>query len=148
MIKRICIVSILFLCFGCHSYETRTYEVTVHNATSSPIVVWLTKSGEPFEQGWLSPEEIGRESPKMVERSATFSWTTIDPGKTQGTGKVRGRFEATTSAILRIYRNASKFSDLLAISRPGGDRIDLELRPGSNNFTIESNGGLHAREAR
>ena len=148
MSKRLWIAAIALLCCGCHSYETRTYDVVVRNATESPIVVWLTKNGEPYEQGWLSPEDIGIESPNMVEKSKTFSWTTIDPAQTQGTGKVTGQFEPSTAAILRVYRNASKFSDLLAISRPGANRTDVELHPGYNSFVVESDGALHVRESR
>jgi hypothetical protein len=135
---------LMALCIGgCNSYQTRTYDVTVKNATNRPIVVWLTKNGEPYEQGWLSPEEIAIESPKINE--VRYSWTTIDPGQRMGVGPVKGRFLPDTAAQLRVYSGAEKFSDLLAIDRGSPDRLDLNLNPGANSFTITAPAGaLHA----
>ena len=50
---------------GCHSYETRAYDVMVRNDSPVPIVVWLTKDGPPYEQAWLSPEDIAIETPQQ-----------------------------------------------------------------------------------
>src|SRR5438552_12672165 len=52
---------------GCHNYESRTYDVTVHNRTAEPITIWLTKDGPPYEAGWLSPEDLAIESPRQNE---------------------------------------------------------------------------------
>ena len=53
-----------------------------------------------------------------------------------GTGAVKGQFLPSTAAQLRVYSGAEKFSDLLAISRGSPNRLDLDLKPGSNSFTM------------
>ena len=124
---------------GCHSYETRAYDVMVRNDSPVPIVVWLTKDGPPYEQAWLSPEDIAIETPQQRDRS--MHWTTIDPGREQGTHTIKGQFEPNTEAVLRVYMNAVQFSDLVAIGPKSPSRVDLTLPRGHSSWVVDVTGG-------
>jgi len=124
---------------GCHSYQTRSYDVMVRNDSPVPIVVWLTKDGPPYEQAWLAPEDIAIESPHQADRS--MHWTTIDPGREQGTPTIKGQFEPNTEAMLRVYMNAAQFSDLLAIGPKSPSRVDIVLPRGHSAWVVDLTGG-------
>src|SRR5436190_1363972 len=102
----------LALLAGCQSYEKRTYDVSVKNAGAEPITVWLTKDGEPYEFGWLSPEDVVIQSPKEPKKE--ISGVVIPPGKTAETGQRLGRFNKETHAILRIYDGQLGIDKILA----------------------------------
>jgi hypothetical protein len=129
--------NIALLSAGCHSWETRSYEVSVRNAGPEPITVWLTKDGAPFEPGWYSPEDMIIESPKVPKKP--LSGVVIAPGKTGDTGKRSGRFAKETHAILRVYEGQLGINELLA-THPGPARVDLELKPGASAFIVKSAG--------
>ena len=120
--------------FGCASYQTRTYDVTVKNDSSDPVTVWLTKSGPPYESGWMAPEDIAVESPKAPTK--VISGLVIPPGKTGFTGPRKGQFEPSTSAILRVYGGQLNFDQLLASGRDDKNRIDWKLHPGTNDLVV------------
>lgn len=120
---------------GCHSYETRTYDVTVHNRTAEPVMIWLTKDGPPYEAGWLSPEDFAIESPRQRE-DREIGGVILEPGKT-ATAQRAGRFEPATRAVLRVYAGATKFNELLSISRDNPARVDMPLRAGKSEYSVE-----------
>src|SRR5439155_18460914 len=107
------------------------------NDGPDPITVWLTKDGEAFEEGWLSPEDMIIESPKSPNKP--LSGVVIAPGKTADTGKRKGRFAKETQAILRVYDGQLGINELLA-THPGPTRVDQPLQPGANAFVVKSQG--------
>jgi hypothetical protein len=140
LIKWMALLSALLLTLGCQSYETRTYDVTVHNQTSEPITIWLTKDGPPFEGPWLSPEDLAIESPHRDE-SREIGGAVVDAGKTATTMR-KGRFEPRTHAMLRVYDGARKFEELLATSSESAGRKDVTLPPGKSEYIVEPGPGV------
>ncbi|MGH7213785.1 MAG: hypothetical protein ACREIT_03360 [Tepidisphaeraceae bacterium] len=118
--------------------QARTYDVTVHNQTRGSILAWLTKDGPVFEKGWLAPEDIAWSTPRKVD---TISGVVVEAGKTADTGPVSGKFDSGTTAVLRIYRNATTMDEILAVGRQSADRLDLPLSEGKNEITITDQGG-------
>jgi len=119
---------------GCRSYEKRTYDVTVQNASSEPATLWLTKDGEPFENGWMSPEDLAVESPK--NKDYIVSGVVAPAGKTAFTGPREGHFEKDTTAILRVYDGQLMFSQILAVGHDSPLRIDQPLPQGASHWKI------------
>jgi hypothetical protein len=132
---------------GCHSYEVRTYDITVHNATRAPVTIWLTKDGPPYEDGWWSPEDLAMLSPKQ-NAAHEVGGVIVEPGKTADAINRKGRFEPQTNAILRVYRTGGGFNDLLAISHDSPSRTDVKLRPGRNDLEIDDTGVHRAGASR
>jgi hypothetical protein len=121
---------------GCHSYQVRSYDLSVRNASREPVTIWLTKDGPPYEDGWWSPEDLATLSPKE-NPSREVGGVIIEPGKTATAINRRGRFEPQTSAVLRVYRTANGFNDLLSISHGSPSRDDVKLRPGRNELEVD-----------
>lgn len=122
---------------GCSPYQSRTYEISVRNDSSKPLVVWLTKNGPAYERGWKAPEDLAIESLGADEPVAGLR---IPVGKTGFTGKVKGQFHPRADAILRIYIGEHSFNELLAISRDSPMRTEVTLAPGANNLVITDGG--------
>jgi hypothetical protein len=125
------ILSVVSCGVGCA--ETRTYEVAVRNDTHQPVTIWLYKEGGPYEDGWKAPEDLAIESPSANE---PIGGRIIGPGAIATAGPISGKFDSDASAVLRVYRGAHTFNELLAISRYSGDRINAHLLPGDNEFLI------------
>ena len=130
------VVASIFM-IGCHSYESRSYDVRVHNASVESVTLWLTKDGDPFENGWLSPEEMAVTSKK--NKDYIVSGVIVTPKKTASTGIRTGSFDVDTQAILRIYDGALKFNEVLAVGQDSPLRIDLALPPGTSNWRVTRN---------
>ena len=125
----------MLVMLGCQaSYETRTYDVSVHNLSDGPVTIWLTKDGPPYEPGWLAPEDLAIESPKQ---NAKLSGVIVPAEKTADTGTVTGRFEPQTHAVLRIYAGKRSFDELLASTHGDPTRVDQPLHPGKNDLVVE-----------
>jgi hypothetical protein len=119
---------------GCKSsYETRRYDVTVHNQSNGPITIWLTKDGPPYEPGWLAPEDLAVQSPKQDSK---LSGVRVPAGKTAGTDVVHGQFEPQTHAVLRVYAGQRNFDELLASSSGDKTRVDYPLHPGKSSLIV------------
>jgi hypothetical protein len=134
----LCLASLL--CFtGCANYETRSYEITVKNESSKPIVLWLTKNGPAYEDGWLSPEDLALKTKTTDE---PYGFQTVPPGKTAFTDKSKatGHFASGVSAIMRIYVGQLTLNQILAISHGQPDRLEIPLTPGSNSFVVKDLG--------
>jgi hypothetical protein len=126
---------LLLLCpIGCASYETRTYDVTVKNDSSGPITIWLTKSGPPFEDGWLAPEDIAIQSPRQPVK--VIGGVVVPQGKQADTGLRTGKFEPQAQAVLRVYTGQRTFDQLLASSEEDKSRVDMRLHPGRSELTV------------
>lgn len=117
--------------------ETRSFDVTVKNASSKPVTIWLCKDGPAWENGWKSPEDLAIEKPTADER---INGMIVMPGESMGTGNMKGKFAAETNAILRVYVGQRKLSELLAMSRGNPDRVDAVLGRGVNSLVIVDNG--------
>lgn len=128
------LMTVLLLATGCRMAKTRTYDVSVYNGSRVSITIWLTKDGEPFENGWLSPEDIVLESPK--NKGIVMSGVVVPPGKTAFTGPKQGKFDPDTSAVLRIYDGQLKLNDILAVGRDSPLRLDLPLPVGTSSWTV------------
>jgi hypothetical protein len=122
------IVSIL-IAVGCA--PTRTYDVTVHNNTPDPVMLWLTKDGPPAEEGWYTTEQFLQAPPDTPSPGIQ-----LPAGDTADTGKVKGKFPQGTHAILSITRSGE------AARVPGGsDPLIIRLAPGKNEITVVEEGG-------
>ncbi len=125
---------LILIIAGCHSYETRTYDVSVKNNSAGPITVWLTKNGEPYEAGWLSPEDIAVESPKQTDRA--IGGVVIPQGKSADTGPRNGQFGPGTRAVLRVYGGQLNFDQILANSSGSKNRVDVDLPSGKSSYIV------------
>jgi hypothetical protein len=141
--KSLLLFALLTMCAaataGCHNVQTRSYDISVKNDSTKTVILWLTKNGPPWENGWKSPEEIAVESPRADE---PFPFQTVPAGKTATATNVKGQFDAGTDAILRVYVGQYNFNELLAINRDSPSRIEVKLTPGANQFQVVDSGGL------
>ncbi|MGH7179967.1 MAG: hypothetical protein ACREJC_21500 [Tepidisphaeraceae bacterium] len=126
-------VAILFTALGCKSdSQMRSYEVVVRNDSSKSVTVWLMKEGPPPEAGWMSPEYVATHG----RGDEPFSGTVIPPGETQSTGNRAGEFMPNSVAVLRFYRGAPRFNQMLATNSGSPDRAQFDLTPGYNGFQV------------
>jgi hypothetical protein len=109
----------------------------VHNESPRSVTVWLTKNGPPEEAGWKSPESVAIE---QLGAGEPLGGVIVEPGKTADT-KQRGRFADGVDAVLRVYLGQLAFDDLLAISTSSPNRIDVVLRPGTNELFVRDRRG-------
>ena len=117
----------------------KSYQVEVTNRTSQPVTLWLTKDGPPKEDGWYSPEELGR-IPESAR--ASYDLAIVPPGKTGFTGKVSGEFPRGTSAVLRVYEGQKELLHLLEDAKAGRSRrVDQVLKPGMNKLAVVDRAG-------
>ena len=143
MMRLLSAVMLVSFVTGCSSATTRTYDVSIRNETSKPLMVGLAKNGPPYEDLWASPEDLAIESPRPTERQ----WgVPVAPGKTGAVNGVKGTLDRGTTAFVRVYRDASELPHFLAISKGSPNRLDLPLRAGGNTFVITDAGGRLAAE--
>jgi hypothetical protein len=131
MVMLACVLMML----GCA--RTVTYDVTVKNDLQQPVMIWLTKTGEPIERPWLSPEQIAIGTRPGSERLAG---AVLQPGKTAHSTQ-KAQLSGDAAAVLRVYLGQHKLSELLAISRGSSDRFDVNLEPGHNSFIVHQHDG-------
>jgi hypothetical protein len=125
---------LLCLLVGCAT--TRTYQVDLKNHSDDWLTIGMIKEGGPVQKDWQAPEVAIADEQKP---SATM-WEQIPPGKAADTGPVKGRFFSNSQAILRVYEGKLGLEGMMAISRGQPNRLDLELHPGVNRFTITREG--------
>jgi hypothetical protein len=125
---------LLCLLVGCAS--TRTYEVDVKNHADDWLTIGMIKEGGPMQNDWQPPED----AIASQRKPSAAMWEQVPPGKAADTGPVKGRFFSASQAVLRIYEGKLGLEGMLAISRGQPDRLDLELHPGMNRFTIVREG--------
>ena len=120
--------------------KTRSYQVAVRNETSEPITVGFAKEdGGPFEPEWATPEEVAIEGPDVPERN--WDSVVVPPGRTGVAGPLKGRFDGTAKAVLRVYGTKGTLDELMAISRGSPRRADVHLYPGRNALIVRDEGG-------
>ena len=132
---------LLTMTTGCTFKET--YRVMLKNETTSPLTVGFVKNGPPAEALWASPEDLAI---APIGRERTSWGEVIEAGKTADV-VLSGTFQNRVNAFLRVYQGKHDIDHLLAISRGGGNRVDIILDPGRPNaFIIYINAGkLDAR---
>lgn len=137
-IQRLILVAAALFVGGCGTF-TETYQISVKNDTTRPVVVWLTKDGPPPEPNWLSPEQLAATTHAGEERLAGVL---LPPGKTATVGPVKGTFQKGTHAVLRVYEGSPKFNEILAISPGNPRRVNRRLDPGApNDLRVIDDGG-------
>ena len=129
---------------GC-SGRSETYSVSVKNDTKSPLTIGFTKVGSPYQEEFMSPEDIGLDPQVNPE---THAWgMPVAPGKTASTKHpmTANLSDAESVAYLRVYRGEPNLLEIMSISRGSSSRVDLPLMPGQNNVRIiERDGKLAA----
>ncbi len=135
---------LLLILIGCGA-KHYIFQVAVKNATDVPLTVGFVKLGPPFESRWASPEDFTNLPPSNQPQH----WGRLVPqGKTYVT-HVDADLAPGSRPSLRIYSGEHSAADLLAISRGGGDRLDLTLSPAENNdYLITNNKATGALSAR
>jgi hypothetical protein len=136
MIRTACALTLLLLVVGCSQTKSENFDLSVTNQTSKPITIWLCKSGPPYEDNWLSPEELVQNSPKLVTKPAGAY---VPAGRTAH-ASLTGLFDPDSHAILRIYATTG-LDNILAISQGSLNRIDMPLDSGSTHVTVDDKVG-------
>ena len=131
---------------GCSTPAQYSFDVSVKNNTARPLTIGFTKNGPPAEPGWASPES---ETNLPPDRQHATWGNVVAPAKIASI-HIDGKFYGGVYPFLRIYSGEHTLTELLAMSRGNGDRLDLNLRPGPDNFFIvtEEAGRLSAKLAR
>jgi hypothetical protein len=134
------VIGVLALLGGCSNTRTQTYDVTVKNGTSQPLMLWMTKNGPPLERGWFSPEDVAIIHPSADDLRGEV---VLNPGKIGSTNALKGEFAPGVQGVLRIYAGTHRLNELLAIDRGNPARLDIPLEPGKNALIVnEENGRL------
>ena len=136
----------LVLAVGCT--ETRTYSLSVRNATARPVTVCLTKSYGPAEAGWESPEQVA--GPAYPASDEGVPGTVVRPGQTASEGPVAGEFYNDRGrAVLRVYAGTPSLNQMNAMSPGSLDRLDVPLHAGGNALVVRDgdDGRMHVMSA-
>ncbi len=121
----------LTLLVGCQ--PKATFDVTVTNASRSPLTVGLVQDGPPAEDAFADISRLAIESDLAHIPPWGF---VIPPGRTAGTGPVTGAFPQGTLAYLRVYRGKLTNAEMIATSAPHPGRLDILLYPGQTEIRI------------
>jgi hypothetical protein len=119
-----CLSMIALACAGCA--QTRRYNVQVLNRTNDPITIGLAKEGRPFEPQLASPEELALGTPASDEN--LWPSEVVAPGRVAYT-RVEGKFDGKSELLLRVYAGKRTLSEILAVPRGSGERVETVLRP-------------------
>lgn len=134
LMRTLTALSLLCMLVGCA--HTRTYEVNLKNHADDWLTIGLVKEGGPMQADWEPPEMAVADQ----QKPSAVMWEQVPPDKAADTGKVKGRFFSNSQAILRVYEGKLGLEGMLAISRGQPNRVDIELHPGVNRFTITREG--------
>jgi hypothetical protein len=123
----------IMLALGCA--PKATFEVSVANKSDSPLTVGVVKEGEPYERDLAGPEKLAIES----SLDSLPPWGHIIPvGRVMNSPQITGTFPRGSAAYLRVYRGEHTNAQLIAISSPSPDRLDVLLFPGINRIVIRN----------
>ena len=110
-----------------------SFKLGVENRTEQALTVGIVKEGGSYERDLAGLEQWAIES----DLSTLPAWGhVIPPGRTLDSPPVTGSFPQGTLAHLRVYRGEHKNSELMAISNPSPDRLEVVLFPGYNALVI------------
>ena len=118
---------------GCNSGTTKSFSVEVHNQSTQPITLWLTKDGPPMQEGWLTPEKVVEDPERKLKYDLAF----VPAGKTGYTDPMPGEFPKGTNAVLRVYVGEKEVFDLAK----DANHVDTVLKPGSNRLLVVEQAG-------
>jgi hypothetical protein len=113
---------------GCTAGSTKSFDVSVHNKSGMPVMLWLSKDGPPPEKGWFTTEQFLEAPPGEPSPGVD-----LPPDKTANTGKISGKFPEGTHAILEIFAN--EHNDRQRSKAAGV--LTLRLQPGKNDLTVK-----------
>ena len=120
-----------FLAIGCA--PRLTFDVSVTNETRDPITLGIVKTAPPYERDFAGPEHFAINSPQ----SPAPPWGhVVPPGRTIDSPPVTGSFPDDARAYLRVYRGEHSNAQLMAISEPSPDRVDILIYPGHNRIIV------------
>jgi hypothetical protein len=126
---------------GCGA-GSHQYKISVHNASSKPVMIGLAKEGGPYEDMWARPEDIATEIAARGPTPGVWEWgVRVLPGQTGDVGTVNARLDRGSQVFVRVYADAKSLDDFLAISRGSPNRADIPLVPGNNHFDVIDDGG-------
>jgi len=137
-VKRLLILSLLFLPACAPQYEKKTFEIWIKNETAHPLSLGLIKNGPPTEEGWIAPHEVAMMAPQLTDHK--WGWV-LAPGQSKTFGPYSGRFAEHVQAILRIYEGTPTIDEMIAFSRDDPDRLDIYLWPGKSAYVIRNASG-------
>jgi len=142
-LTRLIALPFLMLAIGC---SNQTFEVKVANQTDQTLTVGIVKDGPPYEKHLAAPGEWAVDT--QLEYLPPWG-NPVPPGRTIDSGAISGSFPSGTRCYLRIYRGQHSNAELIAISEPSFDRIDVILFPGLNEIVVEGDPkkGLKAHRA-
>jgi hypothetical protein len=146
MAKRLAAMGLAAVAVGCTS--TRTYTLSVKNATARPLTVCLTKVHGPAEPGWESPEQVA--GPGYPSENEQAPGAVIQPGHVGGEGPIPGEFYVSgDGAVLRVYAGTPTLNQMNAMSPGSLDRLDVHLHEGLNAMVISdgNDGRMHVAPA-
>ena len=123
----------VLLAVGCA--PKATFEVSVANKSDSPLTVGVVKEGGPYERDLEGPERWAIESPL----ESLPPWGHVIPaGRVMNSPTITGTFPQGSAAYLRVYRGERSNAQLIAISNPSPDRLEVLLFPGVNQIVIRN----------
>jgi hypothetical protein len=134
----------LMLAFTVGCASRQSYEITLHNETTKPVTLWLTKDGGEIEEGWVSPEQLLASD---HGDELTYDMQSVPPGKTGFTENISGHFEPANHAhppvhaVLRVYRGELSLDDILSDVKSQLPRTDYRLTPGKNDLAVTDESG-------
>jgi hypothetical protein len=110
-----------------------TFELQVANKSNSPLTVGVVKEGGPYERDLAGPDKWAIESPL----DSLPQWGHVIPvGRILNSPQITGTFPQGSTAYLRVYRGQPNHAQLIAVSNPSPDRVDVLLFPGVNQLVI------------
>lgn len=110
-----------------------TFEVQVANKSTSALTVGVVKEGGSYERDLAGPEKWALESPL----ESLPQWGHVIPvGRILNSPQITGAFPQGSAAYLRVYRGQPTNAQIMAISNPSPDRLDVLLFPGVNQLVI------------
>jgi hypothetical protein len=111
---------------GCAAGPTKTFDISVHNKSSMPVMIWLSKDGPPPEKGWMTTEQFLSAPPDTPSPGVT-----VPPDKTANTGKITGHFPKGTNAVLEIFG-----TDKTDPRTKAAGLVVIQLDPGRSDLTV------------
>jgi hypothetical protein len=127
------LLCLIFLLFAIGCAPRLTFDVSVTNETRDPITLGIVKTAPPFERDFAGPERFAIDSPQ----APSPPWGhVVPPGRTIDSPPVTGSFPEDARAYLRVYRGEHSNAQLMAISEPSPDRIEILIFPGHNRIII------------
>lgn len=133
------LVAIALLSVGC-GVGSQSVGVVARNDTPEPIVAWLTKSGPPVEDNWLSPGQIAAyyATSDADNDLSQLPGILVQPGETIRIPPRRGRFPGGTVPQLQVYHGQSDLVALAATNLRGPNADVVRLMPGENFVIVRS----------